>query len=456
MLSAGSLKLRLFIAAALAISFALLVAGGSFYLIFQRYIERVAVADLQNYFVELAASIHYSDQGLLQAKLRMADPRFQKPYGGLYWQINAADSPPLRSRSLFDDKLETPVFGENASSEDFVHVIAGPDATQLFALEKAITVPEAGRADQKLRVTIAIDRTDIDQTVREFRNDMIVGLGVLYAVLLSGSFFQISVGLQPLEKLRRSVEAIRMGKLAQLEGNVPLEVRPLVDEVNGLLDSRQGELQRARQRASNLAHGLKTPLTVMSNLAERVAGLGLKSEAQDIHEGAEHMRVLVERELARARMASGKQTHLTLLRPVVDKMVRVLTKTSDNSALLWSIRIAEDAQIAMEPGDLLELVGNVLDNAHKWAKSQINVKFENGVFSVDEDGPGVPDEKLAEIQQRGVRLDEKVSGSGLGLGIVHDLVEIYSFDLKFERSDLGGLSVVIDSRPYALRIERPA
>jgi signal transduction histidine kinase len=456
MIGRGSLKLRLFAAAGLAISISLLVAGLSFYFIFQRYVERQAIAELDNHFVQLIASIRIDDAGKLRARTTLSDPRFQKPYGGLYWQINETGQAPLRSRSLFDEVLAAPPIGKITENSDSVHIIVGPNSSKLFASEKNLVLPLPGNGERKLEITMAVDRKDIDATVKSFGNDLISGMGLLYLVLLGASFLQVTIGLRPLESLRRGVETIRLGTAKNIVGAYPIEVSPLVEEVNGLLSERADQLERARQRASNLAHGLKTPLTVMSTLAENISAAGLKNEARDIQDGADQMRTLVERELARARMASGHGAQLTNILPIVSKMIRALTKTTENTALLWRINVPDDAQIAMEPGDLLELVGNLLDNARKWAKTKVQIGWTDGKLTIEDDGPGVPKAQMSKIQERGVRLDEKVSGTGLGLGIVRDLAEVYNFDLEFGRSNLGGLSVSINSKPQPLRMERPA
>ncbi len=442
----GSLKLRLMVGAALGISLSLLLAGVSLYVIFQRYVERAAIDELQNHFTQLAASIRVDNTGTLKARTSLSDPRFQKPYGGLYWQINETGHLPLRSRSLFDDSLDPPVIvvGHDPS-KDSVHIISGPESAKLFALEKLILLP-VGNTERQLSVTMAIDRRAIDQTVSEFAADMFNGLALLYAALLGLSYLQVFYGLKPLEALRKQVEKIRLGEDQNISGTYPDEVAPLVDEVNGLLTARETQLDKARQRASNLAHGLKTPLTILAALADSIEASGLPRDAKDIRDGGDQMRLLVERELARARMASGHSIHLTEVAPPVARMINALKKTSDNDILLWHSAVPQSAKLAIEPGDLLECVGNILENARKWAKAQIYVSWSNGILKIEDDGPGVPQDQISRILMRGVRLDESVAGSGLGLGIVHEIAEIYGFDLKLERSSLGGLSVSFGRR----------
>ncbi len=440
----GSLKLRLIFAAALGISLSLVLAGMSFYVIFQRYVERAAIAELENHFIQLVASIRVDDAGILRARSSLSDPKFQKPYGGLYWQINEAAQTPIRSRSLFDDSLPVPATSNSeAQLKDEVHIIIGPESAKLFALEKIIVLPNTNGTERKLSITMAANRSDIDATVQSFGRDLIVGLGLLYAALLAGSLVQIFVGLRPLEALRQNVEKIRRGTSQNILGSFPIEVAPLVAEVNALIGERENQLQRARQRASNLAHGLKTPLTIMSAVADSIEASKLNREAQDIRDSADQMRQLVERELARARMASGHAIHHTPIAPVIARMMGALKKTSNNENLLWHASIPAEATIAMEPEDLLECIGNLLENARKWAKTQIYVSWENNILKFEDDGPGVPEEKIATILERGVRLDETVTGSGLGLGIVAELVEIYGLEIKLSRSNLGGLSVSI-------------
>jgi signal transduction histidine kinase len=174
-----------------------------------------------------------------------------------------------------------------------------------------------------------------------------------------------------------------------------------------------------------------------------VMRLGLKKEAQDIQESASQMYGLVERELARARMATGHTNQTSQVKPVVARIVKALQRTNSNPDLVWTVVIPDDAAIQIESGDLLELVGILLDNAAKWAKSVVDVRWKENALTINDDGPGVPDDQLAEIQKRGVRLDETVPGSGLGLGIARDIADVYGHQLDFARSNLGGLSVRI-------------
>lgn len=441
-MNGNSLKLRLLVASALAISILLSVAGLSFYFVFQRYVERVAVSELDDHYIQLISKINVDEADKLKVVGKLSDPRFAKPYGGLYWQINEIDRPPIRSLSLFDEMLSPLQTGQNVDG-NLIHLIKGPNGSKLFAVEKKLALPVDGKSDHNLRILVAVDRSSIDETVGRFGVDMMRGLILLYALILATIALVILLGLRPLESLRREVGKIRSSGNQKLVGQFPTEVQGLVTELNNLLIDKQDQLERTRLRASNLAHGLKTPLTVMTAIGENVLRLGLKKESHDIHESASQMYGLIERELARARMATGHTNQLSQVKPIVARIVKALQRTNNNADLKWNVDIPEDAAIRIEAGDLLELMGILLDNAGKWAKSTIDVRWVANVLTIDDDGPGVPDDKLIEIQKRGVRLDESVPGSGLGLGIARDIVDVYGYQLDFARSNLGGLSVRI-------------
>jgi signal transduction histidine kinase len=441
-LNVNSLKLRLLVASALAISILLSVAGLSFYFVFQRYVERVAVSELDDHYIQLISKINVDENDKLRVAGKLSDPRFAKPYGGLYWQINELDRPPIRSLSLFDEVLSLVKNGQNVEG-NLIHLIKGPNESKLFAIEKKLTLPIDGKLDRNLRILVAVDRSSIDDTVGRFGIEMLRGLVLLYALILATIALVILLGLRPLESLRREVGKIRSSGNQKLVGQFPTEVQGLVTELNSLLLDKQDQLERTRLRASNLAHGLKTPLTVMSAVGDSLRHSGLTKESHDIHESTSQMYGLVERELARARMATGHTNQQSQILPVVTRIVKALQRTNANPDLIWNVSVPEAAAIQIEGGDLLELFGIVLDNAGKWAKTTVDIRWAGNILMIDDDGPGVPNDKLIEIQQRGVRLDETVPGSGLGLGIARDIVDVYGYQLDFARSNLGGLSVRI-------------
>ncbi len=435
-MNTGSLKLRMLLAAAMAITIAVLIAGTAFFFTFRRHAENLAARELENDFIQLASGIHIDRDGKIVSRATLSDPRFERPYGGLYWQINEDGQEPLHSRSLWDAELQDPT-----ASNKKVDVITGPNNEALFSIHKQLVLPLANSKDRNLSIILAVDRTDIDAAAANFRRDLEWGFVTLSTALLAGALAQILIGLAPLEALRRNVENIAGGKASNLGYKYPSEIRPLVQSVNDLLAARQGELERARQRASNLAHGLKTPLTVLSAIADNIEFSGNAAAAREVRDNANEINALVDRQLARARLASGHSSNLTELRPVVDRVTNTLNKISPNLNFLNTV--PPKAMIAFEATDLVEVLGNLLDNGRKWAKKTVRISFENHILCVEDDGPGVPQDRLPDIETRGFRLDEGVKGSGLGLSIVRDLAEAYGLDVKYDHSSLGGLSVSI-------------
>ena len=434
----NSLKLRLLISAALGILISLLIAGTAFFFIFQRYAEQLATRELQNDFVQLVSGIRISPDGKIVSRAILSDPRFERPYGGLYWQIDEDGQAPIRSRSLFD--VDLPDF---TKPERKVEVITGPNNAPLFALHRDLALPLGDGTERRLQITLAVERTDIDEAARGFRRDLGFGLVILSLALLSGSMAQILVGLRPLAELQSGVAAVHEGTARHLAGDYPEEVQPLVQSLNELLTARETALERARQRASNMAHGLKTPLTVLYAVADEIQLHGDKTNSKVIRDNTQMINDQVERQLARARMASGYNPELTALHTNAQRIINTLAKTPQGQDIQWQNLVPLKATIAIERNDLIELLGNLMDNARKWAKSTVAISYEHNVLRIDDDGPGVAAEKIAEIEERGMRLDLTRSGHGLGLSIVRDLIEGYGLHIKYERSSLGGLSVAI-------------
>ena len=229
----------------------------------------------------------------------------------------------------------------------------------------------------------------------------------------------------------------------RITGDYPSEVAPLVGELNDVLDMREKSLERARRRAGDLAHGLKTPLTVLSAISRDLRRHKLGRQADDIDEQAEAMRRQVEQSLARARLSTGRSHATTLLGPAVEKMAAALQRLPRGGDIDWDIHIGAGDAVPLEAGDLTELLGNLLDNARKWANSRIRIRHQAHMLSIEDDGPGVPEADLGHISERGRRLEESKQGSGLGLSIVADIADIYGLSIGYGRSELGGLKVTV-------------
>ena len=434
-MKSGSLRLRLFAAAAISIAVALSLTGFAIVSLFERQVRERVRTELENDLLQLAGSIEVQAGGGVVASRRLADPRFEEPYGGRYWRIDfaapgqKADREPLQSRSLWDVDL------------DRVNP-TGPEGGPLITVSRQIALSVKDR-QLDLWLTVAAHEEEVQRPIGQLRDQLMASLTLIGIVLALGAWIQVTVGLSPLVTLRRRLADVRTGQAAMLSGEFPLEVAPLVAELNDVLDMREKSLERARRRAGDLAHGLKTPLTVLTSIARDLRKRRLRSQADDIDEQAEAMRRHVERALARARLSTGRGHVMTQLRPAAEKVVSAMQRLPQGNDLDWDIHIAADAALPLEAGDLTELFGNLLDNARQWAKARVRVRYEAPALTIEDDGPGVPGAELNHISERGRRLDESRQGSGLGLSIVADIADLYGLGVDYGRSELGGLKVTI-------------
>jgi signal transduction histidine kinase len=263
-------------------------------------------------------------------------------------------------------------------------------------------------------------------------------------VLMAAGLFGLRQGLTPFRRLRDRLMAVRKGDDRRVEGVYPSEVQPLIDELNALLEERQKAVKRAIATAGDLAHGLKTPLALLAQEAERAASEGNGELAENIGQQVEHMTRQVNYHLARARAASGVASGVRCaVAPCVDALIRTVEKLYAGRALEILAEIATDVSARVQPEDMDEILGNLLDNACKWAKSRVVVKAVRSgsmiVFTVEDDGCGLERALRSAVLERGVRIDEKAPGSGLGLAIVRDLAELYGGSIFLDDSVLGGL-----------------
>ncbi len=437
-----SLKLRLLALAALGISLVLGLAGFGFNWIYQKNVEKFILDVLTTHMDQLLVGVALTDAGKVEANPRLSDPRFEQPAGGLYWQIDVKGQTSLRSRSLWDEALIVPT-PPDSPDEDHAHVMTLPSGGEIFALEKLITLSNDAGAEKSVVMTVGLDRSWVTNPITQFLHAMLWGLAATYVTLLATTFAIISLGLRPLDSVKRSIAALRAGQGSFETENLPTEVLPLAEEINALVAAREVQLEGARKRASNLAHGLKTPLAVMFAVANDLHAQGKTTAADNIVLNASQMRDLVDRELTRSRMAEGINSHRADLRKVLERVLATMKKAPRGERLIWNVSTPEALRVGMDTVDLMELLGNLLDNARKHAQDLVRVSHDGFTLTVEDDGSGVSDAQLLLILKRGVRLDEKTAGSGIGLAIVSDLAEVYGLTLAVRRSDLGGLAVEV-------------
>ncbi len=443
-----SLTGRILLAASLWMAVVLVAGGILLSLLFRETLDRNLDARLSVLLDNLIGVSNVADEGIISLFRAMVDPRFDQPYSGWYWQISEQGQEPFRSRSLWDQELSADLLTVH-STPHYRHA-EGPEQQQLRVIERDIILADS---DRTFRFIVAADTSEILDDIAQFNKTLLIWLAALGAGLIAAMVIQVRYGLRPLRRIRSSLTRIRTGEKARLESDFPNEVMPLVDEMNALLSHNEAIVERARTHVGNLAHSLKTPLTVISNEASMNPDNPM-SEIVERHAGA--MSRNIHHHLARARAAArgsiiGSRTRVE---PVLDDLKRVLLRIYNDRGIKIGIEAESGVQLAIrgERQDLEEMLGNLMDNACKWARTEVRVTvaLNNGrVFvTVEDDGPGIAAEARAQVFGRGERIDESVPGTGLGLSIVKDIAELCEGEITLAESELGGLKASL-SLPFA-------
>lgn len=402
-------------------------------------LERDMRTDLEAGFTRLLALADFSaDPPQLSAP--MSDPRFDTPLGGRYWQIEDLGSGALvRSRSLWDMTiLDTP--GADGELQHF----QGADTWHLVYLSRIIEV-----GDRSFRVVLGEDHDQIHTATVAFRWDLAQLFALLAIAIVTAAWLQLRLGMTPLSRVQRAIDLVRKGERARLDEDFPSEVMPLVEEVNGLLGEREANTERARRRASDLAHGLKTPLAALHGIALGLRDKGEIGEADMIDDLAFEMskRVDYQMRLAALRLRTGEHRESASLNSAIIRTLTVLKKTGRGEALHWMAELPQDCTVDIHRQDLLELVGVTLENAAKWAHSKVVIRtaIRDGSVTLDimDDGPGIAPERLAQLGVRGQRLDETMPGDGLGLAIAAEILTLNNGAIAYGKAETGGLAVTL-------------
>ncbi|MFD2252565.1 signal transduction histidine kinase [Pseudochelatococcus lubricantis] len=443
---ARSLRLRLLAFAVVVLAATMVLTGLGLTALFTRHLERRVGQELDTHLRQLIGAVRFDAEGRMSLMREPADPRFMRVLGGLYWQVeDRTDDQFIASRSLWNEMLALPV---EPSPQGGVEVsrITGPRNSILIVHERAIVIAVQG-VDRLIRVSVAIDRAEIEPLLAGFARDLVVALGILSTVLLAGFAIQIRAGLKPLYTVRNALGDIRSGAATRLATDVPEEVAPLVEEINALLAAQERELGRARDRAADLAHGLRTPLTALAGDVRRLHDRGEVSIARDISEIVQSMSRHVDRELARARIRHGGPGAATPLARTVDDLIRTLERTPDGERVRFENTVPTEMKVTIDPQDLNEMLGNLMENAARHAQSRVRISAATGKdaqsISVEDDGPGLQDPERATAALRGVKLDINGPGAGLGLAIVQDIANAYNAELKLGSAEPGGLAAEI-------------
>lgn len=462
----NSLAFRLFVTAFAWVLLVLPIAGFLIYSLYRQEVEtafdrRISVL----LTVILSDSIDHgeNDPGIPKD---VGEPLFEITHSGWYWQIKPLDGrpgKPVSSRSLAGSSIPLPSEMNIEPNDREVRWanLEGPLEQQLRVAE---TIYVFGEGKKAARYSVAVAGTlgEVEASLRLFRTRLTLALALAGVGLLALTLFQVRFGLIPLLRVEKGLAAIRSGTATRLDMQVPAEIDPLQVEINALLKSNQEIVERARTHVGNLAHALKTPLAVITNESREDAS----TFARKVSEQAGIMADQINLYLDRARMAAriGVIGRITEVRPVGDSIVRALERIYRAKDLAFTVDCPPAARFQGERQDLEEMLGNLLDNAAKWANAQVQLSAialaegfrppfempdqEDGPprpkrwleIRVDDDGPGLTPEQLAAPISRGRRLDETKPGSGLGHSIVADLAHSYGGRLVLARAELGGLS----------------
>jgi signal transduction histidine kinase len=468
--SATSLRVRLTAVAGVWLALALAVGGFLLLRNFQQTLERNFDRRLEADLDALVAGLDEGEGGKLSGVRALSDLRYANPFSGWYWQITpmaesqdgvlipAPVEPPtppqgadpdesadadglLTSRSLWDSRLSLP--GELRLQQERKGVMAGPRAKELRYVLRVRTLG-AGAGNRIAYVFMAAgDVGELRADIAGFNQTLLWSLLGLLIALLGAVVLQVRLGLAPLRRMGEGLTAIREGKRDKLEGPFPAEIQPLAQELNALVQHNQEVVARARTHVGNLAHFLKTPLSVLTNEAAK----DRNALSETVMRQTQIMRRQVDHYLARARAAgsTGPIGSRTEAAPVISDLARTLEKIySDRGIEIEFETQSGEMSFRGERQDLEEMAGNLLDNACKFGRTAVRARLSAGgpgqiVLTVEDDGPGVPPDQVGQVLERGKRLDESKPGSGLGLSIVKDIAGLYGGTVAFDRSEMGGL-----------------
>ena len=408
---------------------------------------------LSAHLFNLIGSVGVSDKGVLTGSPDLGDLRFSRPRSGWYWSVEPVSGEltgMLNSLSM-TEPIPSPTFAEVPFSQGFQrsYVTQGIAGEELQVFESEFVLDAENRI---ARFRVMGNRTELEAEIASFDRRLYSYLAAFGFGMIAINAAAILFGLRPLGRVSNALAMVREGSAQTLDGRFPTEIEPLANETNALIENNRRIVERARTQVGNLAHSLKTPLAVLVNEARAIGG----AKGQVIAAQASAMQKHVEHYLQRARIAAQRDSvvYRTPVGPTLQRLARVVEKLNPDLQLSLTLP-DQEIVFAGEREDLEEIVGNLLENAAKWAKGAVALTVdatgdegEQGQFSilVEDDGPGIPGDKARDVLKRGKRLDETKPGTGLGLAIVAELVNEYGGRLALERSMLGGLKAVVQLR----------
>ena len=438
-----SLRARLIIVAAIWVALGVAVAGVLLSAVFKDFLVEQFYDELHVHLDELQGLMEFDDKGQFRLQRPLSDPRYIAPLSGFYWEIQKDGKVLARSTSLEGaPMLKVPVDG-GTDAQVHTHSIAGPTGELLIA--ERLRWLDA--AKEPLRIIIGTDKRLLDHELEKFNKVLLWALGGFALSMIGAAVLLLLYAMAPFAHLRAALAKVRGNAAPNLSGKFPDEVQPLIDDLNNLLSASGEQILRARAQAGNIAHGLKTPLAILVDEAHQLAQKGDQQSAAVIHEQCRRMQSQIDYQIARARTAASrsKPGMAASLSDTADSVVRALSRLHADRGLRIENDIPAGMMVACEVQDLNEMLGNLIDNACKHAKTKVALHIaDNGSpgfveIVVEDDGPGLPPEAWDVVFNVGEQWSEQASGSGLGLAIVRDLVQLYGGKITLGQSERGGL-----------------
>ncbi|PQJ62631.1 sensor histidine kinase [Photobacterium angustum] len=423
-----SIRNRLLSAAAIWLLAITLTAGYLVPSFIKSYLIDQEKTQLYLYLDQITALVDIDAHGRVYLDGRLSNPRFNSPYSGLYWSLQL-NNQHLRSRSLWD----TTISGNNEEGFE------GPNKQSLIVVKRKFLLPDS---DYPVELSVAVNQDRLLKTLQQLTRGLWLILTIMAIGILTLTTLQVSWSLWPLRKLRRNLKLVREGHSTELTGLYPVEIQPVIDDLNALLFHYQELLLRARNHSGNLSHALKTPIAILNN---EVALLDEPTKAKLVP-ALQQLQQHIDYHLGRARMAGAVNilAAKTAVSSRVDAISLAMDKVYANRELILVNELDSSVMVAVESSDLDEMIGNLIENSYKWANSLIRVYQESSqsgqiTLVIEDDGIGIAEEKCKQVLNRGVRLDESTPGTGLGLNIVNELAHSYRGDLILSKSQRGGL-----------------
>ncbi|PZU11519.1 HAMP domain-containing sensor histidine kinase [Sphingomonas sp.] len=427
-----SLRFRFAIASLLWIGIGTLIAGFVISGLYRRHVTHTFVADLTNHLDELTSLTTVGAGGAPAMNRPLSDPRFQESRSGFYWQIERDGRAALTSTSLAGHHLLPSRPGEQAE----------PTWTRDHG-EWLLRIDRAGQGG--LRYSITASGRVLDAELHAFRTDLAISLGAFAALMLAGAILQVRYGLRPTERLALWIDDLRRGERSRLPEDVPSEFEGIVRRLNELIEAQAALVARARVEAGNLGHNLRTPLALVAGEAEQLANAGHDQAAHFILDQCDRMQRQIDYQMKRAAAAGARGAGaVSDLRAFVDPIAEAMRRLHAGRAIAIHVAIGGRIAVQCDPGDLSEMLSNLIDNACKWAATSVRVSAATDPagthISVEDDGPGIPPAARGRVLDVGVRLDDTQPGAGLGLAITRDLALLYGGGLSLrDREEGSGL-----------------